>query len=90
MVKEIKKNRKYVFFFKEEHDKKVVLNILKGHVYKSLGRVFTVKEALKLNDLSNRTCFLIKTENKKDIVLQNYILNYLDVVPEIVQEQLDI
>jgi hypothetical protein len=91
MVKEIKKNRKYIFNFNEKLERKKIKEIINSYNYRQLKHSFFVKELVEIKDISGRrSCYLIITENKKSVIVKNYILDYLDIVPEIVQEQLDI
>jgi len=90
MVKEIKKNRKYIFNFNEKLERKKIKEIINSYNYRHLKHSFFVKESVEIKDILGRSCYLIITENKKSVIVKNYILDYLDIVPEIVQEQLDI
>lgn len=90
MVKEIKKGRKYIFNFNEELEREKIKEIINSYDYRRLEHSFFVNESVELEDMLGKSCYLIITEKNESIIVKNYILDYLDVVPQIIQEQLDI
>jgi len=90
MVKEIKKGRKYIFNFNKELERENVKDIMSSFEYRRLEHSFFVNESVELEELLGKSCYLIITEKNESIIVKNYILDYLDVVPQVIQEQLDI
>ena len=90
MVKEIKKGRKYIFNFNEELEREKIKDIMSSYEYIKLKHSFFVNKSVELEELLGKSCYLITTERNESIIVKNYILDYLDVVPQVIQEQLDI